>query len=337
MRLFKSTILVSILLFVLVSFFDSPTAKAIGYGGLGIYPNESEVDKNNPLTRAWFIYALEPSETKEGKVDVANNLGEPLEIKIYPVDALTTKDGAFAPKAEDSKGVDVGAWITLAESEISLGPYETKTIDFSVEVPENAEVGDHMGAIIVQGKKPPELEGSGLRITTRVGVRMYITVPGDIVRELEFNDFTWNIQDGKVAFYLTFTNKGNIRIVPKGEIKIRDAAGKEIGSIKIPEREVFPKSTITVPVEWTETPASGKFIAVASVTYGADGILTRTIKFALGGGEASKITTMLASIFASRWLPFGAGLGFGIFMTLLIVLFMIVRKKVGKKKRKKIK
>lgn len=322
MKYSKRFILVSLLLFGLVSFFGLPIpiAQAIEYGGLGIYPNESEVNEKNPLTKDWFIYTLEPGEVKKGKVDIINTSDEPQEIKVYPVDAVPTKDGAFAPEPEGREKVGVGTWVTLAESEVSLKPQETKTIDFTVKVPEDTEVGDHMGAIIVQSKEPPEaVEGSGLRITTRVGARMYITIPGDMVRELEFREFTREMIDGKFTFYLTFINKGNVRIGPKGEIEITDIFGNAVDSIKIPEREVFPGKTITIPIEWDKVPLLGKFTAQASVVYDADQTLTKELTFWILPSQK----VLLA-------------LGAGILIIILLIL-VVIRKIRGRRKKKMMK
>ena len=106
-----------ILIFGLLGFFVlAGFCLAISYGGLGIYPNQSEWDEKNALTKSWFIYTLEPGQVKQAKVDVVNQSGQPVEVKIYPVDAVTTKDGAFAPQPEDRERIDVGAWTTISVS-----------------------------------------------------------------------------------------------------------------------------------------------------------------------------------------------------------------------------
>lgn len=307
-----------LLLFGLVGFFGLPYVQAVSYGGLGIYPNESEVDKSNSRTKAWFIYTLEPGETKEGKVDIINTSEESIEVKVYPVDAVTTKDGAFAPQPEDREKIDVGAWIRLAESEIFLGPKETKTVDFTVKVPENAEVGDHIGAIIAQAKELPEVGGgTAMRVVTRIGSRMYITIPGDIVKELKFTEFTWEKIDGKIIFSLTFVNNGNVRIIPKGEIKITNIFGKAVDTIKILEREVFPKKEITVPVEWEKVLALGKFTARASVVYDTNRTLTQKLTF----------------WFLPRKVLLGSGLSGGVAIIILLMI-AVIRKIRGRREKK---
>ncbi len=255
---------------------------------MGIYPNESEWDEKNSLTKSWFIYTLEPGEIKEAKVNVVNLSDQPVEVKIYPVDAVTTKDGAFAPKSEDAERVDVGAWTTISVSELSLEPNETKAIDFTLKVPENAEVGDHMGAIIVQGKEVPEAEkGTAMRVATRVGARIYLTVPGEMIKELELKEFSYKIEENQVVFYLTLTNKGNVRILPKGEIEIKDKGGKAVDKIKITEREVFPEDTIELPTKWEKTMA-GKFTALAEVSYDAEKTLTKELSFEVEGVQGTQ-------------------------------------------------
>ena len=276
MKYSKKSIIFSFLVFGLFGLYGPHSVGAIEYGGLGVYPNISEFDEKNPLTRSWFIYELGQGE----KIDIANISNKPVEIEVYPVDAVTTKDGAFAPEPEDKEKVGVGAWITLAESEFSLDPGQVRTIDFTVKVPEYAEVGDHIGAIIVQAKKPSEqVEGTGLRIATRVGARMYITIPGEIVKELEFKEFNHKIEEGTVTFYSVLANKGNARIRTKGEIEIINILGKVVTNLSIPEREVFPQKTITIPIEWNEASLLGKFTARASVIYGGNQVLSRELTF----------------------------------------------------------
>jgi len=282
-------------LFCLVGFLSPSVLYAIEYGGLGIYPNATEVDASNALTKAWFIYTLGPGEIKKGKVDVINTSVESVVAKVYPVDAVTTTDGAFAPEPEDREKTGVGSWVTLAASEVFLQPRETKTIDFTVSVPDIVDVGDHMGAIIVQNKKPSDdPAGSGLSITTRVGVRMYITVPGEIVRRLAFNAFIEEVEDGRVTLFPSLSNEGNVRVQAKGEIEIIDRAGETVAILPIPEREVFPREKITIPILWDAAVSPGSFIARALVEYDGGQTLIRELGFVIPSSGVALWVTLVA-------------------------------------------
>lgn len=312
------------ILLVAVFFFGAHLVFAIEYGGLGIFPSASEVDEKNPLTKAWFIYTLESGELKKGRVSIRNTSPVPVEVRVYPVDAVTTRDGAFAPEPEDKERVGVGAWVTLAESKVYLSPGETKIVNFTMRVPNTAEVGDHIGAIIVQSEGPlGELTGSGLRIATRVGVRMYITVPGDIVRELVFSEFREETQNRIVTFYPAFSNRGNVRIRLKGTIEVTDISGVEMDVVAIPEREVFPGKEIIIPVEWN--PAEmlrGKFIARAVVRYDNNQSLTRELNFSV---QKVKKPFTLAAVSS---LGAGISIGFGFSVLIALILYAVLRRKL---------
>lgn len=315
-------ILFIILVILLVGIADA--VYAIEYSGLGIFPNVSEVSEKNPLTKSWFIYTLKQGEVKKGKVDIVNASDKNREVNIYPVDAVTTSDGAFAPESEDKEKTGVGAWTLLDASELSLAPREKKTVDFTMNIPHDAEVGDHMGAIIVQSKEAlEEVGGSGMRIATRVGARMYITVPGEIVEKLTFDKFESEKQDNRVDFFVTFSNKGNIKIRLKGTIEIKDFFDKTVGIVDIPEREVFPKKNITIPVEWRHGEnAGGEFKAKAIIEYGIGRQLIR---------ESAFFIPLLKKPFALAAVsPLGVGVGIGVMIPLVFIgLFYLTRKRSG--------
>lgn len=240
---------------------------AVNSGGLGVYPDQSEWNPKNEATKSWFVYTLNPGEIKNAKVDVKNDSDQPVTLKIYPVDAVTTKDGSFAPQSEDSTRKEVGAWINMPTTEVSLNPKEIKKIDFTITVPSSVEVGDHMGAIIIQNKKGAEVKaGTTVQIVNRLGARIYITIPGKKISKLEIDSFDNTMEDDKIVFQLSLINKGNTRIAPKGEIEIKNESGELVDKIDLTQREIFPKNTIVLPIKWEKT-VKGNFTVVATVTY----------------------------------------------------------------------
>jgi hypothetical protein len=250
-----------------IFFFFTHVSYAISSSGLGIYPNQSEWDPKNNATKSWFIYNLNPGEIKKSKVDIRNESNESILLEIYPVDAVTTKDGSFAPNSEDSIRKDIGAWIDMSTSELSLGPNETKTIDFTINVPQNADVGDHMAAIIVQNKKVSVSQiKTSMYIINRLGVRIYATILGEKIEKLEIEKFVTDTENNQFIFLLTLANLGNTRIVPKGTIEIKNESGVVVDKMDLTQREIFPKNTISLPTEWNK-PLTGKFTALATIEY----------------------------------------------------------------------
>ncbi len=124
-------------------------------GGLGIFP--ATYDPDVPHSDAWFIYNLVPGETKHDAVLVVNTSDETISAKLYPVDATTTKDGAFALRERSESTTDVGAWVGLSHSEVTVAPGEEITVPFTISIPSNAPVGDHIGGIVLEKNRPQKV------------------------------------------------------------------------------------------------------------------------------------------------------------------------------------
>jgi len=185
---------------------------------MSIYPYEW--DGNNELTKYWFIYNLDINSNHQDKVVVENTGDSPISVKIYPVDALTTSDGAFALKNEDEAKSDMGGWITLSKSELDLEPNQKEIVDFTVNIPADASVGEHIGGIVLENKKI--MEGHQINVKTRVGVRVYETVPGEIIKKMSIDNISAKgIYQSILSFFYHWnfdyqiSNQGNVQINPK--------------------------------------------------------------------------------------------------------------------------
>ena len=64
-------------------------------------------------------------------------------------------------------------------------------IPFKIALPANVSVGEHNGCIVSQEIKE-SLNNTGVSLTVRSGIRVAVTVPGEIKRELKFVGFNVN-------------------------------------------------------------------------------------------------------------------------------------------------
>ena len=285
--------------------------KAVEGGGIGIYP--AEPNPAVPLSSSWFIYNLLPGEVKNDAVIVANTGDVTKTMKIYSVDATTTKSGSFVLREESENRSGVGDWVRLAKSEVTLAPGQQEKIEFTIEIPTEAEVGDHIGGIVAQ----PAVEASEgiINVVTRVGARIYETVPGDIVRRLELNGFGYELvgQGGnrdKIRFGFSLANRGNVHLNPDAAIVIvNDLNGNQVESLDASLGTIFPGGETEVPVVWVNTPLFGKYVARATVTYGDRAgekieqeihftYVSKRAKVLAGGGSVLVLTAV--GILASR-------------------------------------
>ena len=196
--------------FIGISVFGN-NALAIEYGGMGGRPAYPRPD--NPRTESIFIHTLEPGEVQEEGVLLVNNTDEQKTLLVYAVDGMVSSGGAFACRQMTEPKKDVGTWIALEKSEVTLGSGTSEIVPFTISVPQNAGVGEHNGCIVIQEKKEKTEGQTGMTLSFRTGLRVAITVPGELARKLEVVDFTVTPQEGR-GFLLQpkVKNLGNVSI-----------------------------------------------------------------------------------------------------------------------------
>lgn len=120
-----------------------------------------------------------------------NNTQEKKTFLVYASDSTPSTDGAFACKQFTEEKKDVGSWIELSKTEVTLDPGTNQIVPFTITVPKNAGVGEHNGCILIQEKKDaPKDEQAGMSLSVRTGIRVAITIPGELQRKLEIAGFS---------------------------------------------------------------------------------------------------------------------------------------------------
>ncbi len=195
-------------------------AQAVEYGGIGGRPAYPVA--GNPRTESIFIHTLNLGDVQKEGVLIVNNSGETKTILVYGVDSTPSTGGAFACKQFSEPKTDVGAWISLSESEVTLAPAANKLVPFMITVPNSASVGEHNGCIILQEKKAAVENQGGASLSFRTGLRVAITVPGDLSRKLEIAGFDLTKKDnGNFLLQPKVKNLGNVSIDADAKVTTR--------------------------------------------------------------------------------------------------------------------
>ncbi|MBU1323206.1 LysM peptidoglycan-binding domain-containing protein [Patescibacteria group bacterium] len=187
------------------------SALAVEYGGMGGRPAYPRSD--NPRTESIFVHTLEPGAVQEEGVLLVNNTEEQKTLQVYAVDSMVSSGGAFACRQMTEPKKDVGVWIELEKSEVTLDSGTSEIVPFTITVPQNAGVGEHNGCIVIQEKKEKVEGQTGMTLSFRTGLRVAITIPGEIIRELEIVGFNIEPQkDGGFLLHPQVKNLGNVSI-----------------------------------------------------------------------------------------------------------------------------
>lgn len=218
----------SFILFLIIFTFFTPPIKAIEYGGFGGRP--AYPDPDNPRTESIFVFTMEPGDNKKDGVKIINNSAESKTIIVYTADSTPSTGGAFACEQIAEEKNNVGGWITLTKNEVVLKPATNEIIPFSVNVPMNAGVGEHNGCILITEKKAPVKGSSGVSLSTRIGLRVSILVPGETIRNLEILGFSFYKKSGKYLLQPRIKNTGNVSIDSNVKVVTRSIFGKAIAT-----------------------------------------------------------------------------------------------------------
>lgn len=210
--------------------------------------------RGQPL-RSNYEYGIAAGQTVTDAIRVRNYSDELLVLSIYSADAFNGADGTLdlrRPQAGELS-TDVGAWITLAGSELRIPAQKTVDVPFTLTVPDQVEPGDHVGGIITSfftasgGTAPVKLD-------RRLGARVQVRVAGPLRPALTITNLTTSqsrglnpISTSDVTTTYTVTNTGNVRLAAEQSIKVSGLFGfpsRRLRPDDVPE--LYPGNSVTL-------------------------------------------------------------------------------------------
>lgn len=233
-----------------------------------------------------FEMTANPEQKWESTVRVIN--GNPYDITVYAnvVNFAPQGEGGqgkFLPvNAEESGGQTLAEWMQLDFEEITIPAEQTIAVPFTITVPTGAPPGGHFAAVLI-GTKMPEDKRDSMQVETSQVVTslIFLRVTGDIKEEgtiRSFRSLHYLAERPEMSFELRFENKGNVHVLPQGEIKILNMWNQERGVIPVNRQTMFGnvlpnqirKYTFSWSGDWSLADI-GRYRAVATLAYGLDG------------------------------------------------------------------
>ena len=208
--------------------------------------------------RGHYFLAAPPSGVIVDYLAVMNYSTRAVDVRLLPRDASSTTDSSFTVQASGEKATDVGSWITMDKETLRLKPRSQTIVPFELNVPAGATPGDHVGAIVVSLlARQPDAQGGGVLVDHRVGVRMYLRVPGKLEPKLEVSDLTatwdgaWSPTGrGTTTVSYVVRNTGNVRLGAEQQLALTRSLG--LGRITREQadiEEILPGGSIAVRAE----------------------------------------------------------------------------------------
>ena len=194
----------------------------------GIGSRPANPDPNNPRTQSIFIYQLNRGASKSDQLTITNGLAEQADIEVYAVDGTVTATGDMTCNQQVEEKKDAGNWVKLVKSDVALAPGASTNVDFAVTVPNKADVGEHNACLVIQRKADPAAaKKGGIQLQTRQAVRMAITIPGNIHRDVTIDKFAVD-NNSKQLYNIAIKNSGNVSADVDVKLLVKDMLGNVV-------------------------------------------------------------------------------------------------------------
>jgi len=224
-------------------------------------------------SRAAFSYRVAPGAALSDVVTVWNYSTVPLRFRVFSADAFNAADGAFSVGGTDEPPKDLGAWITVGSSVVTVPARSSATLPVQITVPRDATPGDHAAAILVATDATGIARGgNAVAIERRSGARVYLRVDGDVSPALLVDEVRSNYRGelnplaGTLEVEWTVRNPGNVRLSADQRLVVRDAFGRTVADRPAPKLDqLLPGNSATFRQTVRDVPATIRVKAVVEV------------------------------------------------------------------------
>jgi len=179
---------------------------------------------NDPRAHSYIVDSLKPGATITRHVLVNNDTGRPAHLLLY-VAASSIENGQFTPGSRGSTN-ELTSWTSLTPTTMDLPQGGSAKATITVRVPKNAGGGERYATVIAD--LPPTAGGQGIKVESRVGIRMYLNVAGKAAPRTDFSIDTLTAErdkDGAPVVQAQVHNIGDRAIDLNGALTLDHGPG----------------------------------------------------------------------------------------------------------------
>ena len=227
---------------------------------------------------------IDPGATKTLNIRFVNQSGLPLN-GIFGVSDFIVTDEKGTPTFIDSlpggfsTPYSASSWVTLPYQEITIPAKDLVTVQFKVEIPEDALAGGrYFGVYFEPGGKIEEkqeevIKEVGTAIETRIAGLVYLKVSGPVSESAFVSRFFAPVfmEYGPLPLQTQILNRGNYHITPIGTITVKNIFGKVIEEQTLKEQNIFPDAIRIYENNFAKKWMIGKYTYDLTATYGEGG------------------------------------------------------------------
>ncbi|HEX9337813.1 MAG TPA: DUF916 domain-containing protein, partial [Pseudonocardiaceae bacterium] len=180
-----------------------------------------------PDGRTHYSYTgVKPNTVVHDYIGITNYSTTPVTFHVYGADGVTTTAGTVGLAPAAQKAVDIGGWIQVEHTTVTVAPRTRLNEPISLAVPANATPGDHVGGVVASVTEASQ--GGKVTRDDRVGVAIYLRVagplrPGFTVESVSGTGYHGSpnpFTGGDTTVSYTVHNTGNVRLAADQEIAV---------------------------------------------------------------------------------------------------------------------
>ena len=177
-----------------------------------------------------------PGSTRTINLIITNEEEQPVHFRLYFKDIRIDPDGEIALLEKESTSWSSSDWIELKGSEFELGPLQQKNVLGLLKIPKDI-AGGRYTRLVVQASLAQTKTGE--EITTLVPeTTIMVTVGDKLERKGEISEFQFlQVNGGSPEFLVTLNNTGNVHLMVKGGIILKDWTGDTVAELPFSEGE----------------------------------------------------------------------------------------------------
>lgn len=200
---------------------------------------------NLTITPLKYEFDINSWTKKQEKIKVTNTSEESVTIYSSKEDFIAWDDSwtpkFVKPEDQENAGFTLANWINIEDENVTLAPWESKEVYFTVDVPNDAEPGWHYSAIFFSPWVPNWWQ---VAVVQRLWVLILVNVPWEVKIEWNIKEFKiWklneaskleeknNFDDFPITFQTVFENSWNVHLKPTWKITLIDESWEVLKNI----------------------------------------------------------------------------------------------------------
>lgn len=275
-------------------------------------------------------YSGDHGSTVKGSIKVTNLTNQPLSLMVGKENFVAKgEEGEIELTNNADPLYSLAPWFNFSTTQLDLPPLATKSVDYTIAIPANAEPGGRYGSITFNSIPPKLPNGqSGAAVQQTLAGIAFLRINGKAKEQLSVASFEtgtlgsknqWTpktfFEYGPVDFLTRVKNNGNVHEKPTGAITIKNMFGHSVGIVKLDEHFVIPGAVRRLHNSW---PAVGKKQPFLFGRY------TATLDAKYADGQTLTATTSFTVI------PWKQTLVVAIIILIILILLIRGRKRFGR-------